>query len=66
MAHNCCFWFFSEDAVAVFAGGHLSIQRGLVFLKLEADLLLMGNPCLQMSGSATVPLDKVRHAVVIP
>lgn len=57
------FWCWSKDIVVVFVGGLLS---RLVPLKLEAALILTGNPCLQMSGNTAVPLCKVRDAVGIP
>ena len=35
-------------------------------MKKEADLILMGHQCLQMTGSEAVPVHKVRDAAVIP
>lgn len=42
--------FFSEDAVAVFVGGPLATQGGLVSLKWEADPVLTGHPRSQYDG----------------
>ena len=66
MARNRCSRFFSGDAVAVFAREPLVIQRGVVLVKKEADLILMGHQCFQMTASEAVPVHKVREAAVVP
>lgn len=62
MVHRRCSRISTENTVAVSARGLLTSQRGLVHLKKEADLILMGNVCFQ----TTVPVHEVREAPVVP